>query len=143
MNKLAVFLVGALLAHTAHSKQLDAETRCLAKNIYWEARGEPWQGQVAVALVTLNRVKHPSFPNSICKVVYQPNQFSWTRTHPNAKINDGQAWQHAVFTAQLTKHTLYKYSDFAALYYHSRAVRPLWARKKRQLARIGQHIFYM
>lgn len=53
--------------------------RCLVKNMYWEARGEGWEGMKAVAQVTLNRVKSDKWPDTVCGVVRQPHQFSWTR----------------------------------------------------------------
>lgn len=53
------------------------EVECLTKTIYFEARGEPVKGQMAVAWVTLNRVKHEKFPDTVCGVVHQPGQYSW------------------------------------------------------------------
>ena len=59
-------------------RQLRRDLDCLARNIYWEARSEPYHGMVAVAQVTLNRVAHKSFPDDICDVVYQgPTRASW------------------------------------------------------------------
>lgn len=140
MKYIVIFAVGALLAAAAVAQPLDAETRCLAQNVYWEARGESWQGQVAVALVTMNRAKDHRFPKTICQVVYQPDQFSWTRSR--AKITEPKAWQEAVFIAELTLTTLHKYTDFSALYFHNNRSRPHWARHKKPVARIGKHTFY-
>lgn len=57
---------------------LEAIIMCLALNVYYEARGEPTLGQIAVAHVTLNRARNPNFPSNVCEVVREPRQFSWT-----------------------------------------------------------------
>lgn len=66
--------------------KLKTEIGCLAANLYFEARGEPLKGQLAVAKVTLNRVKSKQYPDSICAVVFQKHQFSWTKQQPWAEI---------------------------------------------------------
>jgi len=75
-------------------KATNAELLCLAKNIYYEARGEPTRGKIAVAQVTLNRVTHRTeFQSSICQVVYAKHQFSWTmEQHREPR---GPAWHEA------------------------------------------------
>jgi len=79
MKKLITSLVCLGLAAHIQAAKLDQETHCLAQNVYHEARGESWHGKMAVALVTLNRTEHWRFPKTICKVVYQPGQFTWTQ----------------------------------------------------------------
>lgn len=139
MKQLIALVVGATIYSQAWA--LDPQTQCLARNIYWEARGETLEGQLAVAATTLNRVKHPEFPRTICGVVYQPGQFSWTATHRKAKISDWQGWQQAVLAAQLAQ-DYYPHSAFPALYfYNPKKIRPLWARRKQVVARIGSHVF--
>lgn len=64
---------------------IDPELKCLALNIYHESRGEPLDGQLKVGMVTVNRVKHDYYPDSLCEVVYQPKQFSWTEDPPPVK----------------------------------------------------------
>lgn len=115
------------------------ETQCLAQNIYHEARGEPFRGKLAVARVTLNRVNSGTFPNTICGVVYQKGQFSWTSKR--YKIRDQHAWGQAVFIANLVTESPEILGHFPALYFHNKTVKPNWKRKK--LATIGQHTFYM
>jgi spore germination cell wall hydrolase CwlJ-like protein len=114
---------------------------CLARNIYHEARGEPLEGQIAVALVTLNRVQSPRYHNSVCGVVYAYKQFSWTLDKAK-KIKDRKAWKASVdlATAVLTKSV--QLPHFPALYFHTPQVNPRWNRGKRVVARIGNHIFY-
>ena len=117
------------------------EINCLAKNIYHEARGESFQGQIAVALVTVNRVASKLFSNTVCGVVYAHKQFSWTQ-NKNKKITDEKAWSSALklATAVLSKQ-VYE-PKFTAIYFHTRQVKPKWAKTKVITARIGNHIFY-
>jgi N-acetylmuramoyl-L-alanine amidase len=140
LKKFLIFAVGAALIKSSFA--IDPETRCLAKAIYYEARGEPWQGKVAVAITTLNRVRDPRFPKTICRVVFQPYQYSWT-LDKTRRITNKQDWDEAVFVATLTKHTLYKLPhNFPALYFHSAKVRPPWRHKQTRITQIGNHIFY-
>ena len=111
------------------------ELNCLIKNVYHEARGESAEGQVAVATVTLNRVKHPKYPKSICGVVYQKSQFSWTIGYRATKIN-AKEWMNSVNAAIKSL----EYSDLKATHYHNKTVHPNW--KLRKVAVIGNHIFY-
>ena len=67
------------------TKEQEKELRCLALNIHFEARGESDQGKIAVAVVTLNRVKSKRFPSTICGVVKQKNQFSWYESDKSYK----------------------------------------------------------
>lgn len=116
------------------------EVICLAKNIYWESRGESLAGKLAVAKVTLNRTKHEDFPSTICKVVYQPGQFSWTAKR-NTKIKDTRAWQESLEIARDALRTgLTELRGFSALYFHS-GRRP-WNWKGQLVAKIGAHRFY-
>ena len=117
------------------------DIHCLAQNIYHEARGEPLEGQIAVAQVTMNRVKSSQFHNTVCAVVYAHKQFSWT-LDKRKLVKDSKAWQRsvAVATAVLTKSV--HLPDFKALYFHTRQVRPSWAKTKRIAAVINNHIFY-
>lgn len=120
------------------------ETTCLAQNIFYEAVGEPLEGKLAVAAVTLNRVKHSYFPNTICEVVYQRNsrgcQFSWT-CGPKTKFHkesfdEAYAIAEKVLTTGQTLNRL-KY----ALYFHSTSVTPNWDFAE-PIEQIGNHIFY-
>jgi spore germination cell wall hydrolase CwlJ-like protein len=130
------------LAFPLQALALDAQTICLAKNIYWEARGEPLIGQYAVASVTLNRVAHKRFPNTICRVVYQRNQFSWTITHKRARIRDVVAWQVAKYIARSAREGLIKDVTGGATHYHATYVKPRWRRHFLRTVKIHKHIFY-
>ena len=127
-------------------KQLE----CLAKNIYWEAATEPFEGKVAVAQVTLNRVESGRFGKDICAVVYQKNviyekiicQFSWV-CESNHKIKPVYPKYFAESEEVAKKVYFEKFrlpSLNNALYYHATYVRPGW--KKEKIAQIGQHVFY-
>jgi len=122
-------------------KATNAELLCLAKNIYYEARGEPINGKIAVAQVTLNRVTHRTqFEASICGVVYAKNQFSWTmEKHREPR---GPAWHEAKALAKAVVVGTVHLPDFKALYFHNLTVKPQWNRTKELVARIGNHIFY-
>lgn len=111
------------------------ELHCLAQNIYHESRGEPLRGQLAVALVTLNRVKHSKYPNSICRVVFQRSQFSWTKDTSKKRVKIPYKFYKVAQQALNTK-------DFTrnAIYFHNTSIKPNW--KARKIAKIGNHVFY-
>ncbi len=128
------------------TKQLD----CLTKNIYWEAATEPFEGKVAVAQVTLNRVESGKFGDGICGVVYQKNifyekvicQFSWV-CESNWKTKPVMS-KHYAESEEVAKKVLFENfrlpSLSQALYYHADYVNPRWGKEK--ITKIGQHIFY-
>lgn len=126
-----------------------SELRCLALNVYFEARSEPRIGMFAVAAVTLNRVAHPRFPNSVCKVVWQGEklgqhrcQFSWACDGRSDRPRDSRAWK----SAQEIAHMMLTYGladpTAGALWYHADYVEPRWARHMTVVARIGRHVYY-
>lgn len=118
---------------------------CLAANIYHEARSESLAGQYMIAYVTMNRVYSPNFPNTICGVVKQKNQFSWYNPKENNYPTEVSAWKKACSVA--TKFLLrmpISGIDLSegALYYHADYVHPKWALKKNFIGRVGSHLFY-
>lgn len=122
-------------------KATNAELLCLAKNIYYEARGEPTRGKIAVAQVTLNRVTHRTeFQSSICGVVYAKHQFSWTMAA--YREPRGPAWHEAQELAKAVIIGTAYLPNFKALYFHNLTVQPQWNKTKELVARIGNHIFY-
>jgi spore germination cell wall hydrolase CwlJ-like protein len=123
------------------NKYTQQDIACLAKNIYFESRGEPIAGMLHVAKVTLNRVNHNTlFDKTICKVVYANKQFSWT--DQKTVIKDKQAWRAAQTLAKgiLEGYVLIPTSN--ALYFHTKQIKPKWASAKQIVAKIGNHIFY-
>ncbi len=139
--KRVILIITLVLAPITICHAVDKEVTCLARNIYHESRSEPIKGQVAVALVTLNRTKHKDYPDTICGVVYEHKQFSWT-SNPN-KIVDKEAWDKALEVAQLSIRGNYlrMLPNFNALYFHNVSIRPKWKTQVRPL-RIGNHVFF-
>jgi len=143
---------------TAARLGADIEEKCLALGIYHEARGESVAGQAAVAQVILNRVRSKVYPSSICGVIYQNAyrlnrcQFSFTCDRATDMPRNARAWEKA---DALSKAMLCADCDMAeheilksiapfhrATHYHATYVRPVWARKLRNVGRIGTHIFF-
>jgi spore germination cell wall hydrolase CwlJ-like protein len=141
------------MAKEAIDKEIKKSIRCLALNVYHEARGEPVEGQLAVALVTMNRVASKRYPNSVCNVVWQRRQFSWTHDGRADSPKDMHSWKLARKIAQFvySKYsTLHGMSGGAldltkgALYYYApKHADPYWAKHedKEVTRQIGGHIF--
>ena len=115
---------------------------CLALNIYHEARGEPIEGQIAVAQVTLNRVASSAYPDTECDVVWQKHQFSWTSDGRSDTPRERGAWVQAIVVAAQIKSGIAPDVVGGALHYHADYARPRWARAYVEVARIGRHVFY-
>ena len=125
------------------------QQRCLAAGIYFESRGEIEKGQAAVAQVILNRVKAPTYPNTICGVVYQNKhwrnrcQFSFACDGVYDRVNDKKAWDRAVRIARdVSKGKIYLDKVADSTHYHATYVKPRWRKKMKVVDRIGIHIFY-
>lgn len=128
------------------TKQLD----CLAKNIYWEAASEPFEGKVAVAQVTMNRLESGRFAKDVCGVVYQKNvimeriicQFSWAceNTHKVRPVHPALYKESEEVAKKVLLENFRLPSMKDALYYHADYVSPGW--KKPKVGKIGAHIFY-
>ena len=120
------------------------DVMCLAKNIYYEAPAEPYLGKLAVATVTMNRVRHPGFPKTVCGVVYQRNsrgcQFSWT-CGPKARFNTRVYNQAVEIAKKVLTNNIQVVSLHNALYFHNTSVSPDW-KFARPIVQIGAHIFY-
>jgi spore germination cell wall hydrolase CwlJ-like protein len=128
----------------------EQQLNCLSKNIYYEAGGEPFEGKVAVAQVTMNRVESGLFPADVCKTIYQKNviyekvicQFSWacdrntgSRPPNNANYRESEEVAKKVLLEEFRLPALKE-----AMYYHADYINPGWRREK--VAKIGRHIFY-
>jgi spore germination cell wall hydrolase CwlJ-like protein len=127
----------------------DKELWCLATAIYFEARGESYRGQVAVAQVVLNRVKDHRYPDTICGVVFQNQsrrnacQFSFACDGIPETVNDRQSWVQAEdIASRFTAGELYLTEVANATHYHATYVRPAWAPRMTKLTQIGLHVFY-
>ena len=150
----SVFVVGlfAILMHAVvESGTKQRELTCLAKNVYYEARGEPLEGQFGVAEVTMNRVVDSRYPETICEVVYQQrwdylrkrhvSAFSWTE-FDMVEQPRGRAWTTAMSVADAAFHGRRTQSLQGAVHYHAVHIRPSWSRGKEPVAKIGRHMFY-
>jgi spore germination cell wall hydrolase CwlJ-like protein len=117
---------------------------CLARNIYYEAGIEDRLGKVAVAQVTLNRVKTGYWGKSICKVVYAPAQFSWTKVKRRAWMpNVGPAWEESLeVAAEVLDQGLRIRTLKTSLFYHADYVKPYWKDDTKRVTKVGRHIFY-
>lgn len=125
------------------------EQQCLAEAIYFEAVTEPLKGQAAVAQVVLNRVRNPTFPNSICGVVYQNEdwrnrcQFSFACDRIPDRVTDKAKFKTAKDIAMaVTAGKIYLKEVGDSTHYHATYVRPNWGRTMLKVGRIGLHIFY-
>ncbi len=122
--------------------------KCLAEALYFEARGEPVEGQYAVAEVILNRVKSEEFPNSICSVVNQGTgrkhacQFSYTCDGKLERVSNKVSYDQMVRIAGVMIDGVTQPLTAGATYYHATSVRPSWARRFENTVTIGVHKFY-
>jgi hypothetical protein len=125
------------------------DLNCLAQAIYFEARGEQYRGQVAVAQVVMNRLAHPLYPKTICGVVFQDSshrnacQFSFACDGQPEVIREPEPWKQAQDIAQkVADGELYLPEVGDATHYHAAYVYPDWAPEMKRVTRIGLHIFY-
>ncbi len=127
----------------------DRELWCLATGIYFEARGETYRGQVAVAQVVMNRTKDHRYPDTICGVVFQNQhrknacQFSFACDGIPDVVNEREPWAQAEDIAKkVTSGELYLTEVGDATHYHATYVRPPWAPRMDKVTQIGLHVFY-
>jgi spore germination cell wall hydrolase CwlJ-like protein len=121
----------------------NTEQECLARAVYFEARSEPLEGQLAVADVVLNRTKSGRYPTTICAVVTQRAQFSFIQNgrFPEAD-RSSEAWRKAVAIALIARERLANEVAPGVLWYHADYVAPIWRHNLRRVTKIGAHIFY-
>jgi spore germination cell wall hydrolase CwlJ-like protein len=124
---------------------------CLARAIYFEARGEGRDGQLAVAQVVLNRVKNPAYPSTVCGVVYQNKtkrnrcQFSFACDGRSDRVTDQTAFKRAEALARRSveeQQATFIPEVGSATHYHATYVRPRWAGRMTETDKIGRHVFY-
>ncbi|MCB0355641.1 MAG: cell wall hydrolase [Bdellovibrionales bacterium] len=152
-----MFILTSLLALQVEAVQTidcekfkDNDLMCLACNIYHESGNQSLEGKVAVGAVTINRVKSIYYPNSICKVVWQDSQFSWTHDGKIDVTPNTEWWVQAkdiakgFMVATGKPHGAFKDPTKCALFYHADYVSPYWSHDKRmqKTTQIENHIFY-
>jgi len=140
---IAVILLTFPITCSSEARWPSSDIDCLAANIYHEARGEPTIGQHMVAQVTINRLRSSKYPDTICEVVKQPYQFSWTHLIKDYRPRDEKAWLKSVRIATWFLHQtmFYDISD-GAMYYHAAHIKPSWSDGKVLIVKIANHIFY-
>lgn len=128
------------------SQDIGKQVLCMAKNIYYEAASESFEGKLAVAQVTMNRVNSPLYPKTICEVVYQKTgstyQFSWVGENVGP-VRSKYAWEECLIVAKkaLTQSKLHdRIYETKSMFYHNTSVNPAWRLK--YVAKIGNHLFY-
>ena len=126
---------------------LDGAITCLARSIYWEARGKDDTGMEAVANVVMNRVGHECFPNTICGVVKQGHeqgacQFSWWCDGRSDDAKEDESYAIAKEIARKALNRQLKDRTGGALYFHHRRVVPDWSKEYIRTVEIGEFIFY-
>lgn len=115
---------------------------CLARTVYFEARGDSLKGQIAVAQVVVNRTRSEQFPDNPCKVMYQDGQFSFVHKGRTPEVlRDTPAWKRAVAVSRMVLNGGGRRIGGQALFFHATYVSPNWGRPL--LGRIGAHIFYL
>lgn len=123
-----------------------SDWQCLTEALYFEARGESIKGQFAVAEVILNRVDSGLYPRSVCGVVKQRGSgacaFSYVCDGNSDNMRDRASRDRAARIARVMLDGAPRLLTEGATHFHTRAVRPGWARKFKHTATIGAHVFY-
>lgn len=132
-----------------YAKVLDEkQLKCLTDNVYFEAGNQKDIGMKAVALTTMNRLKHDQFPDTICEIVHQKIanvcQFSWTCIK-SLRVKDHFMYNKA---RRIAKNVLMNYNYMyditkGATFFHRNDVRPAWANPRKRTVIIGKHLFYI
>jgi len=131
------------LVGQVESGELTEQMRCLAGAVYFESRGEPLAGQLAVAQVVINRSEDTRWPASYCGVVYQRAQFSFVKNGRMPSIRaSSNAWKRATSIAKIAHEGMWESEAADAVYFHAKYVKPKWSRRKQPTAQIDTHIFY-
>ena len=130
-----------LVAQHVPAEALSQDLACMAGAIYFEARNETLEGQLAVARVIVARAKSGRFPDSYCGVVYQPSQFSFIHGSTMPVINhQSRTWKNAVAIAEIAHSGDWQSPVEGALFFHAKRIAPNW--RLHRVARIDNHVFY-
>ena len=148
--KYAVIVLSATLTATLHAKSINdsshaqklskAQIECLSKAAYHEAKGESDKGMLAVIHTTLNRVKDTRFPKTVCGVVYQKSQYSWTKYNP--KVKEQEQYARAERLAKEVIAGKHKDNTQGALYFVHVKINRNWLEKLTYTCTIGNHKFF-
>ncbi len=142
-------LLGVASGFAPEPAQSDEQAlRCLALNLYWEARSEGREGMIAVAWVVLNRVNHATYPNTVCAVIQQggeqpPCEWNWWCDGRSDRPTELKSWALSQDIARQMLTDPPPDPTQAALWFHLDAMRmPQWLRSRERTVQIGRHIFY-
>ncbi len=144
-------LAGYSVAPTPAAADTDVsrELECLALTIYFEARGEPDEGKIAVGHVVMNRASHPLFPDKVCEVVQQGGeklrfhcQFTWWCDGRSDQPREWRAWEKIKTLARRIYWDYSRDPTAGALWYHADYARPQWRTDLSRSSKIGRHVFY-
>ena len=157
-NILALLLALSINVGNTSDYTTEHDITCLAKNIYFEAGNQPLVGKVAVANVTLNRVKDFQFPNTVCGVIYQAEwttnwkgekvptrnrcQFSWFCDGKPDQPTDSETWVKSINVAEQVLDKYYPDVTENSLWYHADYIKPNWSNYLNKTVQIEAHIFY-
>ncbi|MCJ8190522.1 cell wall hydrolase [Sphingomicrobium aestuariivivum] len=122
--------------------ELNEQEWCLANAIYFEARGESLEGQLAVADVVINRAESGQYPDNWCDVIKQKAQFSFVQNRRFPRITEMKPWDTAKAVAQVAIDDAHEIVRGDVLWYHADYVNPHWAPAFNEVAKVGTHIFY-
>ncbi len=133
----------ALVDRYSAGAPLDEQATCLATAVYFEARGESPEGQLAVARVVMNRAASGKYPPTWCSTVKQPWQFSFVRNGRFPAVDTASyAWRKAQAITRLAMSNAVPSLSSDVLWYHANYVAPSWGRRLTRVEKIGAHIFY-
>ena len=140
---LPMLVASQVSAQVAKPVVLDAEAECLATAVYFESRGEPLEGQLAVAEVVLNRARSGKYPTSWCGVVKQRAQFSFVRGGRFPRVDaNSESWRNATAIARIAAQRMTTRLPEDVLWYHADYVAPGWSTRLSKVQKIGAHVFY-
>ena len=136
----AVMMVSTTSSNAGAVEYSSRDLECMAKNIYFEARGESERGQIMIAEVTLNRMNNGKFPDTVCGVVYQPSQFNWT--DGSQVISEKALYNKVKNVAKAVLEGDVKLSKTGALYFKRTGSRSSFHDSRPHVVRVGNHDFY-
>lgn len=117
--------------------------RCLARAVWHEARGEPLEGQIAVAEVIIARSRDRRWRGDLCHTIRMPSQFSFVKGGRTLPIDDAEGAQRMMDLARGVASGNLRSRARGALYYHARSVKPIWRHALKRTATISHHVFYV
>lgn len=140
-------MIAWLLPMVPGSAIAETNVQCMARTVYFEARGDGVEGMEAVAAVVMNRVAHGEFPDTVCGVVRQggeqpPCQFSFWCDGRSDRPGNKALWSIALEVAERAVDGELEYSVSGALFFHTKAAGSPFGARREHVATVGEHLFY-